>query len=205
MREGQDFWDGLMVNMGRIPSWGKHQVCSLSLFLVVIDKLRAQVRIVSNSALFPYIVLQAEVYPLLLIRGGRYKFHIRSYIVVLEDHDAIDKQSTTTTYLYGSSRGTDCRHSRGAAHTRKTTTTTTNDNSRDQRAHITNGSLVESRTERVLLHQVEEVVPHGPGLERFVCRAMQQLQPDLEERARQTASEFRREIRASLLWPDWIS
>ena len=140
-------------------------------------------------------MLQAEVYPSLLIRGGRYKFHIRSYIVVLEDHDAIDKQSTTTTYLYG-------RHEVRIAGTAVVPPTpannnddNNNDNSRDRRAHITNGSSVESRTERVLLHQVEELVPHGPGLERFVCRAMQQLQPDLEERARQTATEFPREIR----------
>jgi Tubulin-tyrosine ligase family len=87
-------------------------------------------------------VLQAEVVPPLLIRNGR-KFHVRTYIVVLEqpDHDDL-----LDIFIHNRHElriaGAPVSHDSPA--------------DRDPLAHITNGAN-STTTERVLLHHVPEV------------------------------------------------
>jgi hypothetical protein len=88
-----------------------------------------------------YAVLQAEVSPPLLIKGRR-KFHIRTYLIVVEK---LGHQDVLDLYIYN-------RHE-----VRIAGIPIADDvDERDPRAHITNGALSNS-TERVLLNDVDEL------------------------------------------------
>jgi Tubulin-tyrosine ligase family len=122
-------------------------------------------------------VLQAEVVPALLVKGGR-KFHIRSYVVVIErpfDEEVLDM------YIFG-------RHEvriAGVAVDPKDT------NNRNRMAHITNGALCET-TERTLLHLVPELVERNlqEKLEIFIAKVFaKHLFPDIHRRVQLSASQ----------------
>ena len=104
------------------------------------------------------LVLQAEVYPSLLIRSRR-KFHIRSYVVVVERSD----DEVLDMYIYG-------RHEVRIAGL-PVVDGKEAERDRNPLAHITNGAL-SNQTERVLLDQVPELlqlnIPHK--LELFVAQ-----------------------------------
>jgi len=98
-------------------------------------------------------VLQAEVAPALLIRNRR-KFHIRSYVVVVErpDDEVLDM------LIYG-------RHEVRIA---GVPVDDGEGSERSPAAHITNGAL-SSSSERVLLSQVPELVQRKEKLELFIA------------------------------------
>lgn len=87
-------------------------------------------------------VLQAEVSPPLLIKGRR-KFHIRTYLIVIEK---LGHQDMLDMYIYN-------QHEVRIAGT----PIEEEDEDRNPLAHITNGAL-SNTTERVLLHEVDELV-----------------------------------------------
>ena len=123
-------------------------------------------------------VLQAEVYPALLIRGRR-KFHIRSYVIVVErpDDELLDM------YIYA-------RHEVRIAglpiddNTEEDGPQEQASQARNPLAHITNGAL-SGTTERVLLDQVPELTSRGfpRKLELFLAQVFgKYLLPDISRR-----------------------
>lgn len=89
--------------------------------------------------------MQAEVVPSLLIRSGR-KFHIRTYLVLLEKLHTPD---LLEFFVYN-------RHEIRVAGV----PVDPDDKKRDRKAHITNGAL-STTTERVLLTDVPDLVNRG--------------------------------------------
>lgn len=120
-------------------------------------------------------VLQAEVAPYMLIRNGR-KFHIRSYVVALEQ---LDHEDLCETYVYN-------RHEVRVAGV--AVDSDDNGTNRDRLAHITNGAL-SNTTERVLLSDVEELRGMQAKVELFVAEMFaKHLMPDIARRVRYDAS-----------------
>lgn len=121
-------------------------------------------------------VLQAEVVPALLVKGGR-KFHIRSYVVVIErpfDEEMLDM------YIFN-------RHEVRIAGV----AVDPSDPDRNRLAHITNGALCET-TERTLLHRVPELVERNlqEKLEIFIAKVFaKHLFPDIHRRVQLSARE----------------
>ena len=105
--------------------------------------------------LSPLEVLQAEVVPSLLILGRR-KFHIRTYVVILE---TLWSPNLLETYIFN-------RHEVCVAGV----PVPENDTDRNREANITNGAL-SSSTERLLLDDVEELASRGlkDKIELFVA------------------------------------
>jgi hypothetical protein len=121
-------------------------------------------------------VLQAEVYPCLLIKGRR-KFHLRTYVVVVED---LYSEQLLETFIYK-------RHEVRIA----PVPVPENETTRDGKVHITNGSL-SNQTERVLLSDVEELTSLGmvDKLELFVATCFgKDLVRDIAGRIRVSADE----------------
>jgi hypothetical protein len=117
-------------------------------------------------------VLQAEVVPPLLIKNNR-KFHIRSYIAVIEEPH---NEDLLTMFIYN-------RHEVRIAGVPVTEAT---DGIRDPRAHITNGAM-SNTTERTLLRDVPELMDRGiqDKLETFLAETFaQRLLPDISRRVR---------------------
>ena len=109
----------------------------------------------------PSWVLQAEVAPAMLIRGGR-KFHLRSYVVIVETENTENKNiPSTETYIYN-------RHEVRTAFAPIIHT----DEKRDRMAHITNGAQGND-TRRSLLQDEEDLIRTGlqEKLELFVANA----------------------------------
>jgi hypothetical protein len=125
-------------------------------------------------------VLQAEVVPALLVKGGR-KFHIRSYVVVIErpfDEEMLDM------YIFN-------RHEVRIAGV----AVDPNDPDRNRLAHITNGALCET-TERTLLHHVPELVERNlqAKLEIFIATVFaKHLFPDIHRRVQASANQTQEE------------
>jgi Tubulin-tyrosine ligase family len=114
-------------------------------------------------------VLQAEVSPPLLIKGRR-KFHIRTYLIVVEK---VGHQDLVDLYIYN-------RHEVRIAGV----SIPDDDIERDPLAHITNGALSDS-TERVLLNDVDELTNRQLQLktEVFVAETFgKHLLPDIVRR-----------------------
>mmetsp|Transcript_7878 Transcript_7878/g.17480 ORF Transcript_7878/g.17480 Transcript_7878/m.17480 type:complete len:387 (-) Transcript_7878:269-1429(-) len=109
--------------------------------------------LIAAKGRIPSWVLQAEVAPALLIRNRR-KFHIRSYVVVVErpDDEVLDM------LIYG-------RHEVRIA---GVPVDDGEGSERSPAAHITNGAL-SSSSERVLLSQVPELVQRKEKLELFIA------------------------------------
>ncbi len=122
-------------------------------------------------------VLQAEVYPARLIRGGR-KFHIRSYIVVLEK---LHHPELLESFVYN-------------RHEVRVASVPVNPEDKDSRArlsHITNGALSDV-TERVMMHNVPELVERQmqPKVELFVAQLFgKHFVPDMVRRVRFTVNQ----------------
>lgn len=114
-------------------------------------------------------MLQAEVIPSLLICGRR-KFHIRTYVVILEK---LAHPDLLDVYIFN-------RHEVRIAGK----SVLENETERDPLAHITNGSLSPT-TERVLLDEVEELTSRNlqNKTEIFVAEVFgKHLLPDIERR-----------------------
>lgn len=112
--------------------------------------------------------MQAEVVPCLLIKGGR-KFHIRTYLVIVER--ALDKD--IDMYIFN-------RHEVRVAGV----PVDINDTDRNRLAHITNGAL-SNTTERILLSDVPELTSRGvtEKVEKFVAQTFaKHLLPDISRR-----------------------
>lgn len=137
------FLDRLISAKGRIPSWG------MFYFRFFYEHDR------SSLILCVFTVVQAEVYPSLLVKGRR-KFHIRTYVVVLEK---LYSPEVVDIYLFN-------RHEVRIAGT----AVAEGDQSRDPQAHITNGAM-SSTTERVLIDDVPELTDRGmkEKIEQFVA------------------------------------
>jgi Tubulin-tyrosine ligase family len=114
-------------------------------------------------------VLQAEVYPSLLIRNRR-KFHIRTYVVIIEklhDDELVD------IHIYN-------RHEVRIAGL----PVDEDESDRDRLSHITNGALSD-HTERCLIQDVDELVALGvqEKMELFVASTFaKHLLPDIKRR-----------------------
>jgi Tubulin-tyrosine ligase family len=128
------------------------------------------------SFCFDWAVLQAEVAPCLLI-DGTHKFHIRTYMVVVEN---LSHPDLLEMFVYN-------RHEVRIA----STPVTDDPADRDRQAHITNGSA--SKTERrELLENVPELVNRGlkDNLETFVSATFGlHLLPDILGRVKYAASQ----------------
>jgi len=114
--------------------------------------------LIAQKGRIPSWVLQAEVYPCLLIRDRR-KFHIRTYIAAVENLDGDGE--ILDLYLYN-------RHEIRIA---SEPVSEREDGSRNRRSHITNGAGSAS-TERVLLDEVTELVERDMKnkVEAFVAK-----------------------------------
>ena len=115
------------------------------------------------------LVLQAEVTPPLLIKDRR-KFHIRTYLVVLEK---LQSPGLLETYIFN-------RHEIRLAGV----PVPEDEAERDPVAHITNGAL-SATTERVLMSSVDELTSRQmqKKVEIFVAEAFgKHLHPDLARR-----------------------
>jgi len=114
-------------------------------------------------------VLQAEVAPPLLVKERR-KFHIRTYLVVVEK---LHSPELLETYIFN-------RHEIRIAGV----PVAENESDRDPIAHITNGAL-SGTTERVLMNTIEELTKRQlqKKTEVFVAETFgKYLQPDLARR-----------------------
>lgn len=123
-----------------------------------------------------YSVLQAEVAPPLLVKDRR-KFHIRTFLVVIEKPQSPD---LFDTYVFD-------RHEICIAGV----PLSGNDSERDPIAHITNGAL-SSTTERVLMDSLDELKKRNLQVktEIFVAETFgKHLQPDLARRINLSRNE----------------
>jgi len=168
-----DFLDNLIEVKGRIPSWGK------SIWSFVCVRLNSFDFNVINAAFLQLthcfsflsccLVLQAEVAPPLLVKDRR-KFHIRTYLVVIEKPQSPD---LLDTYVFN-------RHEIRIAGV----PLSEDESERDPMAHITNGAL-SSTTERVLMDSLDELTKRNlqAKTEIFVAETFgKHLQPDLARR-----------------------
>lgn len=132
--------------------------------------------VISAKGRIPSWVLQAEVTPCLLI-NGTHKFHIRTYLVVVEN---LSHPDLLEMFVYN-------RHEVRIA----STPVTDDPADRDRMAHITNGSS--SKTERrELLENVPELESRGlkDKLETFVAATFGlHLLPDILGRVKYAASQ----------------
>ena len=138
---------------------------------------------------FAYSVLQAEVYPSLLIRNNR-KFHIRTYVVIVEK---LFHEDLLDIFIYN-------RHEVRIAGT----PVEDGANDRDRLSHITNGALSD-HTERCLIEEVDELVNRNikEKMEIFVATTfVKHLISDIKRRvalgAQQEASSATRHAIAGL-------
>jgi Tubulin-tyrosine ligase family len=121
-------------------------------------------------------VLQAEVSPSLLIRGGR-KFHIRTYLTVVEK---LHHPDLLDVYIFN-------RHEVRVAGV----AVKDGESDRDKRAHITNGAQ-SNKTERLMLNTVSELTERNiqEKLEIFVAEIFYKyLFPDIARRVKLNAQE----------------
>ena len=110
-----------------------------------------------------------------MVRGGR-KFHIRSYIAVVEK---LQDPSVLDVYIFN-------RHEVRVAGVAVQDST----GERDAKAHITNGALSGPQSERLLLSTVPELSGLEPKLERFLAEAFgMHLLPDITRRISASARE----------------
>lgn len=119
-----------------------------------------------------FSVLQAEVHPGLLIHGRR-KFHLRTYVVVMEK---LHSEELFESFVYN-------RHEVRIA-SEPVPKEEIDTGNRDRTAHITNGGY-SKQTGRVLLHEEPELAEKGlqAKLETFVAQAFQQhFAPDMVRR-----------------------
>lgn len=124
----------------------------------------------------PCTVLQAEVSPPLLIKGHR-KFHIRTYLIVIE---RLEHQDLLDMYIYN-------QHEVRIAGT----PIPDGDEERNPIAHITNGAL-SNTTERVLLDELDELMSRQikAKTEVFVAETFgKHLLPDIVRRIQISSSE----------------
>ena len=121
-------------------------------------------------------VLQAEVAPPLLVKDRR-KFHIRTYVVVIEKPHSPE---LLETYIFN-------RHEIRIAGV----PLAESESERDPLAHITNGALSNS-TERVLIDSLDELKSRNlkAKTEAFVAETFgKHLQPDLARRINTSRNE----------------
>jgi len=119
---------------------------------------------------YPSWILQAEIYPPMLIEG--HKFHLRTYVVILERPDTtnnINIAEALDVYIY-------TKHEVRIAsvpfshQAKKKTNTTSGTCIRNRQAHITNGASSDN-TKRCLLHNVKELAHLSKPLEFFIAKA----------------------------------
>jgi len=120
---------------------------------------------------FPSWILQAEIYPPMLIE--RHKFHLRTYVVIFERPDTtknINVAEALDVYIY-------TKHevriaSVPFAHQAREESTTSSCSTciRNRQAHITNGASSDN-TKRCLLHNVKELAHLSEPLEFFIAKA----------------------------------
>jgi len=131
--------------------------------------------VMAHKGRIPSWVLQAEIFPPLLIRGRR-KFHIRTYAAAIE---RLHQNHLLDVYLF-------TRHEVRIA---PVPVDTIEDTTRHRDAHITNGALRDT-TERVLLHDVEELAGQQKALELFCAKIFSHLMPDCTRRVGYSAGEY---------------
>ena len=120
-------------------------------------------------------VLQAEVAPCLLIEGT-HKFHLRSYLVVVEN---LSHPDLLEVFVY-------TRHE-----VRMASTPVVDETNRDRQAHITNGSNSET-SKRLLLSSVPELTERGlqDKVETFIAATFGiHLLPDMLGRVKYSAGQ----------------
>lgn len=136
----------------------------------VLDKL------ISAKGRIPSWVLQAEIAPCLLIQNKR-KFHLRSYLVVVEN---LSRPDLLEVFVYN-------RHE-----VRMASAPVGNDSvNRDRDAHITNGSNSETQ-KREMLSNIPELANRGfqDKVETFVAATFGlHLLPDMLGRVKYSASQ----------------
>ena len=123
-----------------------------------------------------FLVLQAEVYPCLLLKDRR-KFHIRTYLVILE---MLYGEDILEAFIFN-------RHEVRIAGE----PVPEDDTTRDREIHITNGAVTKS-TERVLLDELEEFKDRNlqARIELFVAKTFgDDLMQDIAGRVRVSAGE----------------
>ena len=122
-------------------------------------------------------VLQAEVRPALLIKDRR-KFHIRSYVVGMEN---LQSDDLLEVYVYN-------RHEARIA---SEPVPSDEAGSRARLSHITNGATGD-KTERVLIHEEPELAKHDlqGKVELFIAQAFgKHFVPDLQRRVSMSAGQ----------------
>lgn len=128
----------------------------------------------------PSWVLQAEVNPPLLVKNRR-KFHIRSYLVIMEK---LNHPDIVDIFIFN-------RHEMRIAGI----SVPENDDERDPVSHITNGALSDL-TERVLLHEEDELASRDlqKKTEVFVAETFgKHLLPDITRRVNLCAQQLAQE------------
>jgi len=171
-----DFLDNLIAVKGRIPSWGKFISDAKGIRCVPVQSISAILLTLLLNISISFAVLQAEVVPSLLIRDRR-KFHIRTYLVVLEK---LHHPDLMDIFIFN-------RHEVRIAGI----SVEEGDTERNPMAHITNGAL-SNTTERVLLVDVPELSSRGmqDKLETFVAECFaKHLVPDIARRINLSATE----------------
>lgn len=137
---------------------------------------------------YPSWVLQAEIYPPMLVlqEQKKKKFHIRSYIVVIERNCnngmMINNTDALDVYIYNRHEvrvASAPFHNDDPAHENNNSVSTPPDDKdsllpydshRNRHAHITNGASSDE-TKRYLLHHVTELAPISRRLELFLAQA----------------------------------
>ena len=126
------------------------------------------------------VVLQAEIFPCLLI-CGRKKFHIRTYVVAVEN---LESDDLFDIYLYN-------RHEIRLAST-PVSDDANGKTDRERSAHITNGGVADDKTERFLLQDVKELTDRNiqSKLEIFVAQIFgKHFEPDMARRISYSAQQ----------------
>ncbi|GAX22129.1 hypothetical protein FisN_6Hh378 [Fistulifera solaris] len=139
-------------------------------------------KLIEEKNRIPSWVLQAEVTPSLLIRGNR-KFHIRTYVLIIEHLEWTD---LLETFVYN-------RHEVRVAGV----PVPQGEQGRDRTVHITNGAL-SNGTERLLLDEVDELKDMGlkEKVELFVATTFgRDLVKDIAGRIRVTADDSNPNVR----------
>ena len=162
----------------------------------------------------PSWVLQAEIYPPFLIREKRKKFHLRSYVLIMEDmYDGYDNCNISIDESYTkkerdskkSSLNYQCsiyKHHevRIASESFISSTTSSNDNRTSfahcRQAYITNGAGSD-KTERCLLPQVPELVSLNVNdkLDSFMAEMFGvHLLPEIQNQIRKKKQQIKSKI-----------
>jgi Tubulin-tyrosine ligase family len=148
---------------------------ALSLVLVLLSQCDTFIHTYIHAS--TALVLQAEVSPALLIKDRR-KFHIRSYVVVVE-RPQLD--NLVEVFVYN-------RHEVRIA---GVPVPTNGADERDPVVHITNGAM-SNNTERVLLRNVDELMDRNlhRTLDVFLAETFgKQLLPEMARRIKYNASQ----------------